>query len=250
MITAEGGATGVRTGPGDPIASYLRISFKPDSGYSKLGNLDRVLATCGHEGEGELSGYWFQRTARFTGGDSDKKYRVTLDFTQPLYDKNGQLVPMNDCRKIYLVFAPRFERIEEQLEDGCFLTADAQPGDTVLHVDNTSALAAGRYFIGNSESEERVLLVSVDSGSQIAVQRGYQNSTPAAWPAGTRLKKVSPVTGVASDIEWRVTISNINVTGDRSLKVGGGALRIEESDARCEYAGYWEDNVYGAGWPT
>jgi hypothetical protein len=64
--------------------------------------------------------------------------RVTLDFTQPLLDKNGQAVPMNDCRKIYLVFAPRFERIEEELEDGCFLTAGAAPGNTAPQVDDSS----------------------------------------------------------------------------------------------------------------
>ncbi len=250
VITAEGGATGVRTGPGDPIASYLRISFKPDSGYGKLGNLDRVLATSGHQGEGQLSGSWSQKSVRFTGGDTDKKYRVALDFTQPLLDKNGQAVPMNDCRKIYMVFAPRFERIEEELEDGCFLTADIGPADTVLQVDDTTRLTGGRYFIGGSSGEERLLLVSVDSATQITVQRGYQNTTPAAWPAGTRLKKLSPVTGVDADIEWRVTLSNITVTGDRSLKVGGGAPRIEESDGRCTYEGYWESYAYGVGWPT
>jgi hypothetical protein len=120
----------------------------------------------------------------------------------------------------------------------------------VLQVDDTSKLTGGRYFIGNSSSEERLRLVSIDSPTQISVERGYENSTAASWPAGTRLKKVSPVTGVAADIEWRVTISNITVTGDRSLKVGGGAPRIEESDSRCKYQGYWEDYRYGAGWPT
>jgi hypothetical protein len=262
VITAEGGAMGVRTGPSDPIASYLRISFKPDSGYGKLGNLDRVLTTSGHvplappyppnydPASDAQAGYWLQDGVRFTGGDTDKKYRVTLDFTQPLLDKNGALVQMNDCRKIYMVFAPRFERVEEELEIGAFLTADAQLGDTVLQVDNASALSAGRYFIGDALSEERILLVSVDSGSQITVQRGYENSSPSFWPAGTRLKKLSSVAGVDADIEWRVTISNITVTGDRSLKVGGGAPRIEESDARCKYTRYWEDYAYGGDFPT
>ena len=250
VITAQGGPTGTRTGPGAPMPGYVRISFLPGSNYGKLGNLDRVLATCGHEGPGQLSGAWSQRTARFKGGDSDKTYRVTLDFTQPLYDRNGRLVPMNDCRKIYMVFAPRFERIEEELEDGCFLTQDVDADDTVWTVDDSSKLTGGRYYIGDSMSEERVLLVSIDSPTQIAVQRGYQNSAPRSWPAGTRLKKLSPVTGVDADIEWRVTLSNITVTGDRSLKVGGGAPRIEESDARCKYEGYWESYAYGAGWPT
>jgi len=243
VITAQGGIGLNRSG-------YLRISFKPDANYGKLGHLDRVLATCGHQGAGELSGNWLQRTARFAGGDTDKKYRVRLDFTQPLLDRNGQAVPMNDCRKIYLVFAPRFERIEEELEDGCFLTAGAAPSDTVLQVDDTTKLTGGRCFIGDPSSEERLLFVSADSPTQITVQRGYENSTAASWPAGTRLKKVSPVTGVAADIEWRVTLSNITVTGDRSLKVGGGAPRIEESDSRCKYHGHWEDYRYAAGWPT
>jgi len=177
VVTAEGGMDLNRSG-------YLRISFKPDANYGKLGHLDRVLATSGHQGEGQLSDNWLQRTPRFTGGDTDKKYRLTLDFTQPLLDKNGQVVPMNDCRKIYLVFAPSFERIEEELEDGCFLTAAAAPGDTVLQVDGTSKLTGGRYFIGNPSAEERLLLVSVDSPTQITVQRGYENSTATAWPAG------------------------------------------------------------------
>jgi len=177
VVTAQGGMGLNRSG-------YLRISFKPDANYGKLGHLDRVLATYGHQGAGQLAGNWHQRTARFTGGDTDKKYPVTLDFTQPLLDKNGQVVPMNDCRKIYLVFVPRFERIEEELEDGCFLTAGAAPGDTVLQADNTSKLTGGRYFIGDPSSEERLLLVSVDSPTHITVQRGYENSTAAAWPAG------------------------------------------------------------------
>ena len=248
-------ASVIRTGPAGAPSAALILTFAtpplPAARYGKLGNLDRVLATSGHQGVGGQSMDWSgPRNPRFAGGDNDTRYRVSLDFTQPLLDKNGAIVQMNDCRKIYMVFAPRFERVEEELETGAFLTADAQPGDTVLHVDNTSALAAGRYFIGNSESEERVLLVSVDSGSQIAVQRGYENSVPSFWPAGTRLKKLSPVSGVDADIEWRVTISNITVTGDRSLKVGGGAPRIEESDARAKYTGYWEDYTYGAGWPT
>ncbi|MCC6586726.1 MAG: hypothetical protein IT168_08550 [Bryobacterales bacterium] len=65
------------------------------------------------------------------------------------------------------------------------------------------------------------------------------------------MKKVSPVSGFASDVEWGCTISNIQITGDGSLKVHGGAARIEESDSRCKYTGYWEDYKYGAaGWPS
>ena len=60
------------------------------------------------------------------------------------------------------------------------------------------------------------------------------------------MKKISPVTGFAGDVEWGCTISNIAVTGDGSLKVGGGSARIEEADARCKYTGFWEDYKYGA----
>ena len=49
------------------------------------------------------------------------------------------------------------------------------------------------------------------------------------------MKKLSPVSGFASDVEWGCTISNILVSGDGSLKVGGAAPRIEESDFRCKY---------------
>jgi hypothetical protein len=269
-------STKTPTGPGDPVASWLTLTFKADAGYGKLGNLDRVMASSGHKEltpqeqfatpgydslYDVLSGHWFGDDggmsdsapvfARFRGGDNDKKYRISLDFTQELRDKQNRLVPMNDCRKIYMVFAPRFERVEEELEDGCFLTADAAPDATNLTVDNSAGLAAGgRYFIGDPAAEERLLLVSVDSPTQITVERAYQNSAPGAWPAGARIKKLSPVSGVQSDIEWRARISNIAVTGDASLKVGGGSERIEEADARCKFAGYWEDYAYDSGWPT
>ena len=111
-------------------------------------------------------------------------------------------------------------------------------------------MTGGRYFIGDATNEERVLLVA-GGASSIHVQRGYESSTPASWPAGTRMKKLPPISGFQSDVEWGATISNIAVTGDASLKVGGDSARIEESDKRCQYTGYWEDYKYGAvGWPS
>ena len=87
--------------------------------------------------------------------------------------------------------------------------------------------------------------------TSIQVQRGFESSTPGSWPAGTRMKKLPPISGFQSDVEWGATISNIAVTGDASLKVGGDSARIEESDKRCQYTGYWEDYKYGAaGWPS
>ncbi len=248
-------ASVIHTGPSGAPSAALVLTFAtpplPAARYGTLGNLDRVLVTSGHQGVGGQSLDWTgPRNPRFTGGDNDTRYRITLDFTQPLLDKLGRTVPMNDCRKIYMVFAPRFEPTEEELEDGCFLTAGVGRGDTVWTVDDTSKLTGGRYFIGSPTSEERVRLVSVDSAAQITVERGYQGSAAGAWPAGARMKKVSPVSGFSSDVEWSCTISNIAVTGDRSLKVGGGAPRIEESDGRCAYSGAWESYKYGAGWPT
>ncbi len=248
-------ASVIHTGPSGAPSAALVLTFAtpplPAARYGKLGNLDRVLVTSGHQGVGGQSLDWTgPRNPRFTGGDNDTRYRIVLDFTQPLLDKLGRTVPMNDCRKIYMVFAPRFEATEQELEDGCFLSAGVGPGDTLWQVDDSSKLTGGRYFIGSPTSEERVRLVSVDSATQITVERGYQGSAAGAWPAGARMKKVSPVSGFSSDVEWRCTISNIAVTGDRSLKVGGGAPRIEESDARCKYTGFWESYKYGTGWPT
>ncbi len=158
---------------------------------------------------------------------------------------------MNDCRKMYMVFAPRFEITEEELDDGCFLTAGVGPGDTIWSVDG-GLEADGRAVLHRGRpSEERVLLLAGGSPTQITVQRGYESSTPGSWPAGTRMKKLPPISGFQSDVEWGATISNIAVTGDASLKVGGDAARIEESDARCKYTGFWEDYKYGAaGWPS
>ncbi len=241
------------------------VSPDPPSGnYGKLGNMDVLLATAGHvplsepfpdgyDPADDVQGFfWDAPTARFENGDCDKRYHVTLDFTEELRDTNDAVVPMNDCRKMYMVFAPRFEQVEAELEDGCFLVDGVGPTDTVWQVDDSSRLTGGRYFIGAPDAEERVRLILVDSPTQIAVVRGYQSSTPGTWPAGTRMKKLSPVSGFASDVEWGCTISNIQVTGDASLKVGGGSPRIEEADARCRYTGYWEAYKYGAepAWPS
>jgi hypothetical protein len=248
-------ASVIHTGPSGAPSAALVLTFAtpplPAARYGKLGNLDRVLVTSGHQGVGGQSLDWTgPRNPRFTGGDNDTRYHITLDFTQPLLDKRGRTVPMNDCRKMYMVFAPRFEPTEEELEDGCFLTTGVGPADTVWQVDDSSKLTGGRYFIGTPAGEERVRLLAVNSRTQITVERGFQSSTPGSWAAGARMKKLSPVSGFASDVEWRCTISNIAVTGDRSLKVGGGAPRIEESDGRCKYTGVWASYAYSAGWPT
>jgi hypothetical protein len=202
------------------------------------------------------SGQGFQWTAGsgatilFANGDNTTKYHVTLDFTQTLLDKLGAVVPMGDCRKMYMVFAPRFENVEQDLQDGCFLTAGVGASNTTWTVDDTSKLTGGRYFIGTPTSEERIQLLSVASGTQITVARGFEASTPGTWPAGARLKKLSPLSGFIGNVEWGCTISNIAVTGNGSLKVGGGSERIEEADARCKYTGFWEDYAYGGTFPS
>lgn len=231
--------------------------------YGKLGNLDRILVTQGRTIGGipdAQQGFNWTAGAgyapRFTGGDNTIKHRIYIDPTRidaPLKDKRGRVVPMNDCRKIYMVFAPRFERTEEQLEDGCFLTAPVNAGDTTWQVNDSSKLSGGRYFIGTPTDEERVLLTTVDSTTQIQVTRGFEGSTAGFWSAGRRVKKLSPKSGFGSDVEWRVTISNLTIdAGDASLKVGGGSARIEETDARCKYTGFWENYKYGAtpAWPS
>ena len=72
------------------------------------------------------------------------------------------------------------------------------PGDTTWQRGRRarSSPAAGTSS-ATPTSEERVLLVAVDSPTQITVERGYEASTPGSWPAGTRMKKLSPITGFA-----------------------------------------------------
>ena len=236
--------------------SNLVLTFKttplPAPRYGKLGNLDRVLVTSGHTDAGEQALDWHASgsTYRFSGGDNDTLYRIALDFREELRDKLNRVVPMNDCRKIYMVFAPRFELAEAELEEGCFLTSGVGPMDTMWQVDDSSKVGSGRYFIGTDSEEERVRLLSIESSTQITVERGCQGSTAGTWAPGARMKRLSPMSGFASDVEWRATISNIATTGDASLNVGGGSERIEASDKRCTFSGYWESYAYGQGWPT
>ncbi|GIU74783.1 MAG: hypothetical protein KatS3mg004_1870 [Bryobacteraceae bacterium] len=206
------------------------------------------------------------------GASNTRVYRFTFPFASLYGYKNGDRnsfvpVPADDIVKIHLTFAPRFEDVEAGLREGGRLTVgvvSSPPGtEEEWHLTDAEEMLAGRkYYVGTSALEERITcianfgLIKPDPGDpatwyyRVLVRRGEDSSTPQAWPPGTRIQRISTITGTRSDIEWQVKISNLTVTGDRTLKVGGEAPRIEESDGRCRYEGYWEDYRYGAGWPT
>jgi hypothetical protein len=206
------------------------------------------------------------------GAGNTRVYRFTFPFAGLSGYLNGDRnslvpVPANDIVKIHLTFAPRFEDVEYglaaggRLKDG--VTASPPGTEEEWHAIDAGAMLAGlKYYVGTSNAEERITclanfgLVQADPEDpatwyyRLLVRRGEDSSAPQSWPPGTRIQRISTITGTRSDIEWQVRISNLSVTGDRTLKVGGGAPRIEESDGRCRYEGFWEDYRYGAGWPT
>lgn len=115
----------------------LYLEFQPSTAdgsiYGRLGNLDRIVVTQGRTVGGvedmQQGFKWTDGSGtnyRFMGGDNTIRYHVELPF-DTLTDKNGVAITANHCWKIYMVFATRFERAEEELEDGCFLTARSIP---------------------------------------------------------------------------------------------------------------------------
>jgi hypothetical protein len=206
------------------------------------------------------------------GAGNDRVYRFTFPFAALSGYRNGDRnslvpVPATDIVKIHLTFAPRFEDVEYGLAAGGLLkdgVAASRPGtEEEWHAIDAEAMLAGlKYYVGTASAEERITclanfgLVQPDPEDpttwfhRLLVRRGEDSSTPQAWTPGTRIQRISTITGTRSDIEWQVRISNLTVTGDRALNVGGEAPRIEESDGRCRYEGFWEDYRYGAGWPT
>ena len=211
-------------------------------------------------------------TTAVEGAGNTRAYRFTLPFGSLSGYLNGGSnslvsVPASDIVKVHLTFAPRFEDVEYGLAAGGLLkegVAASPPGtEEEWHVANAEAMLAGlKYYVGTANAEERITclanfgFVKPDPDDpatwyyRVLVRRGEDSSTPQAWAPGTRIQRISTITGTRSDIEWQVKISNFTVTGDRTLKVGGDAPRIEESDGRCRYEGFWEDYRYGAGWPT
>jgi hypothetical protein len=206
------------------------------------------------------------------GATNNRKYRFTFPFASLSGYRNGDRnslvpVPASDIVKVHLTFAPRFEDVEAGLREGGRLkqAVAASPAGTEeeWHIADAEHMTAGRkYYVGTPTIEERISCIA-NFGLQkpdpddpqtwyyrVLVRRGEDSSTPQAWAPGTRIQRISTITGTRSDIEWQVRISNLTVTGDRTLKVGGDAPRIEESDGRCRYEGFWEDYRYGAGWPT
>jgi hypothetical protein len=206
------------------------------------------------------------------GASNDRIYRFTFPFASLTGYRNGDRsalvpVPATDIVKVHLTFAPRFEDVEAGLREGGRLkeAVTAVPSGTEEEwrlTDADQMLAGRKYYVGTPEVEERIAclanfgLVKPDPDDpatwyyRVLVRRGEDSSMPQPWPPGTRVQRISTITGTRSDIEWQVRISNLIVTGDRTLKVGGDAPRIEESDGRCRYEGFWEDYRYGAGWPT
>jgi hypothetical protein len=206
------------------------------------------------------------------GASNTRVYRFTFPFAFISGYRNGDRsalvpVPAGDIVKVHLTFAPRFEDVEAGLREGGRLkmavTATAAGTEEEWHLTDAEQMLAGRkYYVGTPDAEERIFclanfgLLKPDPDDpatwyyRVLVRRGEDSSTPQAWPPGTRIQRISTITGTRSDIEWQVKISNLTVTGDRTLKVGGDAPRIEESDGRCRYEGFWEDYSYGAGWPT
>ena len=247
---------------GGPLGQYgrdangipVRVSADPDNQIVGLQDGATVISTA------------------VQGAGNTRVYRFTFPFAALAGYKNGDRqtlvpVPASDIVKIHLTFAPRFEDVEYGLAAGGRLKdgVAASPAGTEeeWHVTGAEQMTAGlKYYVGTPSVEERISCIA-NFGLQkpnpndpatwyyrVIVRRGEDSSTPQAWPAGTRIQRISTITGTRSDIEWQVRISNLAVTGDRTLKVGGGAPRIEESDGRCRYEGFWEDYRYGAGWPT
>ncbi|HEU0139701.1 MAG TPA: hypothetical protein VFQ79_08325 [Bryobacteraceae bacterium] len=206
------------------------------------------------------------------GAGNSRAYRFTLPFPLLSGYLNGNRnslvpVPAGNIVKVHLTFAPRFEDVEAGLAVGGLLkegvsTSPAGTEEEWRVADAEAMLAGLKYYVGTANAEERITclanfgLVQPDLDDtatwyyRLLVRRGEDSSMPQAWPPGTRIQRISTITGTRSDIEWQVRISNIAVTGDRSLKVGGDAPRIEESDGRCRYEGFWENYAYGASWPT
>ena len=201
------------------------------------------------------------------GAGNDRIYRFTFPFVSLTGYRNGDRntlvpVPAGDIVKIHLTFAPRFEDVEAGLRAGGRLkegvAASPPATEEEWHLTDAEQMLAGRkYYVGTTEVEERISclgnfgLVRPDPDDpatwyyRVLVRRGEDSSTPQAWTPGTRIQRISTITGTRSDIEWQVKISNLTVTG-----VGGDGPRIEEADGRCRYEGFWEDYRYGAGWPT
>ena len=206
------------------------------------------------------------------GAGNTRVYRFTFPFASLSGYRNGDRnslvpVPASDIVKVHLTFAPRFEDVEAGVREGGRLkegVAAPPPGtEEEWGVANAEGMLAGlKYYVGTESTEERITclanfgLVQPDPEDpatwyyRLLVRRGEDSSTPQAWAPGTRIQRISTITGTRSDIEWQVRISNLTVTGIRTLKVGGDAPRIEESDGRCRYEGFWEDYTYGSGWPT
>jgi hypothetical protein len=67
------------------------------------------------------------RVIRSTNGAKRKTPPSPVDGSTPYNSESdiklGAVVPMSDCRKMYMVFVPRFENVERDLQDGCFLKA-------------------------------------------------------------------------------------------------------------------------------
>ncbi|MGE5568767.1 MAG: hypothetical protein ACM3S5_07005 [Rhodospirillales bacterium] len=159
------------------------------------------------------------------GAGNDRAYRFTFPFASLSGYRNGDRnslvpVPASDIVKVHLTFAPRFEDVEAGLREGGRLSEGvaASPPDTEeeWHLTDAEQMLAGRkYYVGTPTVEERISclanfgLLKPDPNDpanwcyRVLVRRGEDSSTPQAWPPGTRIQRISTITGTRSDIEGR-----------------------------------------------
>jgi hypothetical protein len=109
------------TATGTTLTIAFKTSTPPATVFGKLGNGELLAVRSYHEAvpvdlQGEsydaskdVQGITFgaNRSIRFSGGDNDTKYHIALPLGA-LTDRNSRTVPTQDCRKMYMVFAPRF----------------------------------------------------------------------------------------------------------------------------------------------
>ena len=185
------------TASGTSLTIALKTAPPPALVYGKLGNGEVLAVRSYHEtvpvdlqdesydASKDMQGITWgdNRSIRFSGGDNDTKYHISLPLGF-LTDKSANVFSAADCRKMYMVFAPRFEVVEQALDDGCFLTAGVGPGDTTWSVDSGAGLTGGRYFIGDAANEERVLLLA-GGATTIRSSVGQSPRRLRSWLAST-----------------------------------------------------------------
>lgn len=230
------------------IGATIRLSYvglgKTLQNSTSGGNGNRIGAYGFVSGQGTAR--WSPQWARFSGGLSPAKWRITLDFSN-LHDKDGRLVPTADVRKMRWTYSAdqqfgEFARSEFEVKVtnwtvvGTGRTYEvAGPDSPRIEDDDATIVYAGAWQRSRGNFSGGSIHFTTLNGSKIVCH--YQSSTAHKLYLGTRFSDNAASIQVKVDQAPASTV-NLRIPGEDVLaRIPLGQMEQGAHSVEIQHAG-------------